>query len=232
MNTFVGPFRLMMKELGPTFYINALITFVLFIFFTILGFSNADSGTFMLFGPLFIIFLLYPFINFRGYRYILSLGGTRKQFVLAFYLAAFIYSVSGVLLLNLFYYISTHMSEKNSVNFIHLANFVNDSNWFVNLWVDFSWIVFVFGLGMIAKTILFNYGTLVSLTITTVLLIISVIVFVFGDISWLLDLIFNQHLLFVNVMLGVSVLFLSFSYILMRNAPLEKGNRLNIKTKS
>ncbi|WP_400247502.1 hypothetical protein AB3U99_10855 [Niallia sp. JL1B1071] len=75
MNTFTGPFKLMMREMSLTFYINAAITFVLFAFYNILGFIGvADAGSFILFGPLFIVFLIYPFANFSGYKYILSLG--------------------------------------------------------------------------------------------------------------------------------------------------------------
>ncbi|GKU83900.1 hypothetical protein [Niallia sp. NCCP-28] len=233
MNTFTGPFRLMMKEMNRTFYINAVITFVLFVFFSFLGFIDAKSVSFTLFGPFFIVFLLYPFINFKGYHYILSLGGTRIQFVSAIYLSTFIFSVISVLLLNLFYYLSTNIisSGSNSVNFFHLADLVNSSNWLVYLWVDFSWIIFLFSLGMIAKTIWFNYGTLFSLVAATLLLIIGTSIVVFGDISWLIELIFMHHLQFVNSLFGLSVVFLLSSYLLMINAPLEKGDRLILQQK-
>lgn len=233
MNTFTGPFRLMMKEMSRTFYINVVITFVLFVFFNLLGFIDAESASFIFFGPLYIVFLLYPFINFKGYNYILSLGGTRNQFVLAIYLSAFIFSVISVSLLNLFYYLSTNIisSGSRSVNFFHLADLVNSSNWLIYLWVDFSWIIFLFSLGMIAKTIWFNYGTLFSLAAATLLLIICVPIIVFGNISWLIEVIFMHHLQFVNILFGLSIVFLLSSYLLMFHAPLEKGDRLIIKQK-
>lgn len=232
MNTFTGPFRLMMKEMSMTFYINIAITFVLFLFFNFIGFIDAaDSGIFFLFGPLFIVFLLYAFINFKGYQYIVSLGGTRKQFVFAFYLSGLIFSLISVLLLNLFYYLSTNIinSASTSVDFFHFANLVNTSNGLVYLWVDFSWIFFLFSLGMIAKTIWFNYGTILSLVVATILLIISTVVIVFSDMSWLMDLFFLHHLPFVTILFGFALVFLLVSYLLMKNAPLEKGNRLNFK---
>lgn len=233
MNTFTGPFRLMMKEMSRTFYINAVITFVLFVFFNLLGLMDAESVSFVIFGPFFIVFLLYPFINFKGYQYILSLGGTRNQFVLAIYLSAFIFSVISVALLNLFYYLSTSVisSGSRSVNFFHLAELVNSSIWAVYLWVDFSWIIFLFSLGMIAKTIWFNYGTLFSLGAATLLLIICAPIVVFGNISWLVEGFFMHHLQFVNILFGLAIVFLLSSYLLMIHAPLEKGDRLIIKQK-
>src|SRR5690625_2533460 len=93
MNTFIGPFRLMMREMRLTFYINVAITFVLFVFFNFLGFIDAaESVSFILFGPFFIVFLIYPFINFKGYNYILSLGGTRNQFFFSIYFSFFIFN--------------------------------------------------------------------------------------------------------------------------------------------
>ncbi|MET3504673.1 hypothetical protein [Halalkalibacter oceani] len=233
MNTFTGPFRLMMREMSMTFYINAAITFVLFVFFTFLGFIDAAvSESFVLFGPFFIVSLLYPFVHFKGYHFILSLGGTRKQFVLALYFSVFIYSVTSVALLNLFYYISANIIERisSAANLFHLAELVNSPNWLVYLWVDFSWIFFLFSVGMIAKTIWFNYGTILSLALGTLLLIMSMVLVVFGDISWLSEVIFMNHLQFVTILSGLSIVFLLSSYLFMKNAPLEKGERLIIKS--
>jgi len=230
MNTFIGPFKLMIREMSLTFYINAAITFVLFAFYNILGFIGvADAGSFILFGPLFIIFLIYPFVNFSGYKFILSLGGTRKQFVLALYLTAFIYGVSSIVLLNLFYLITNRINS--TINLFHLAELTNSSNWFVYLWVDFSWIFFLFSLGMIAKTIWFNYGTILTFSVATFLVVIGTIVVVFGDISWLAEVLFTNHLQFVTILLGIAIVFLLSSYLIMKNAPLEKSERLFIRQK-
>ncbi|WP_404427949.1 hypothetical protein LG296_09055 [Ureibacillus chungkukjangi] len=230
MNSFVGPFRLMIKEMSMTFYINATITFVLFIFFNLLGvFDVAKSGIFFLHGPLFIVFLLYPFINFKGYQYILSFCGTRKQFVFAFYLSSLIYGAISILLLNLFYYLSKIINANNTIEFFHLANIVNDSNLLMELWIDFTWLIFVFSLGIIAKTIWFNYGTLFTLSLATFLIIAVTIVALFAEISKILDVIFDNYMLFIVILFGLSFTFLLISYLLMRNAPLEKGNRVLIR---
>jgi len=231
MNTFIGPFRLMMREMRLTFYINVAITFVLFVFFNFLGFIDAaESVSFILFGPFFIVFLIYPFINFKGYNYILSLGGTRKQFVLAMYLSALIFSVASVALLNFLYYLSTNIVG-STANLFHLGGLVNSSNWLVYLWVDFSWILFLFSLGMIAKTFWFNYGTVLSLSVATLFLIISMVIGVFGNKSWLIEVIFMNHLQFVTILFGLAIVFLLSSYLLMKKAPLEKGSRLNLSKK-
>lgn len=228
MNTFTGPFRLMMREMSMTFYINVFITFALFVFYNVLGYMGvAESGSFILFGPLFVVFLLYPFINFSGYQYILSLGGTRKQFVLAFYLSAVIYSVLGGVILNLFYFFTTLLTSGNYL--FHFAKFIHTTNWLIYFWIDFSWIFFLFSLGMIAKTVWFNYGTAFLLAVSTILLIIGTIAVVFGDMSSLITTFLEHHLKFVTILFGLSIVFLLLSYSLMKNAPLEKGGRLNFK---
>lgn len=228
MNTFTGPFRLMMREMNLTFYINVCITFILFVFYNILGYMGAaEIGSFILFGPLFVVFLLYPFINFSGYQYILSLGGTRKQFVLAFYLSAFIYSVLSGVILNVFYLFTNILNNGNSL--FHFAKFIHTTNWLIYFWIDFSWIFFLFSLGMMAKTIWFNYGTAFLLAASTILLIIGTVVVVFGDISTLINIFFVHHLKFVSILFGLSIVFLLLSYSLMKNAPLRKGERLNYK---
>src|SRR5690625_8038459 len=105
MNTFIGPFRLMMREMRLTFYINVAFTFVLFVFFNFLGFIDAaESVSFILFGPFFIVFLIYSFIYFIGYYYIISLVCIRKQFFLAMYISLLIFSFVSVLLINVLYF--------------------------------------------------------------------------------------------------------------------------------
>src|SRR5699024_12732879 len=83
---------------------------------------------------------------------------TRKQFVLAMYLSVLIFSFASVALLNFLYYLSTNIVG-STANLFHLGGLVNSSNWLVYLWVDFSWILFLFSLVMIANTFWFNYGT-------------------------------------------------------------------------
>src|SRR5699024_3360933 len=157
MNTFIGPFRLMMREMRLTFYINVAITFVLFVFFNFLVFIDAaESVSFILFGPFFIVFLIYPFINFKGYNYILSLVGTRKQFVLAMSLSALIFSVASVALLNFLYYLCANIVG-STANLFHLGGLLNASNCLVYLWVVFSWFLFLLILGMFAKSFWFNF---------------------------------------------------------------------------
>src|SRR5690625_6212484 len=110
MNTFIGPFRLMMREMRLTFYINVAITFVLFVFFNFLGFIDAaESVSFILFGPFFIVFLIYLFLNFNGYNYILSFGGPRKQFVLAMYLYVIVFSFVSLAILHFIYCFCSNM---------------------------------------------------------------------------------------------------------------------------
>lgn len=82
----------------------------------------------------------------------------------------------------------------------------------------------LFSLGMIAKTVWFNYGTAFLLAVSTILLIIGTIAVVFGDMSSLITTFLEHHLKFVTILFGLSIVFLLLSYSLMKNAPLEKGD--------
>src|SRR5690625_6185396 len=103
------------------------------------------------------------------------------------YLSVLIFSFASVALLNFLYYLSTNIVG-STANLFHLGGLVNSSNWLVYLWVDFSWILFLFSLGMIAKTFWFNYGTVLSLSVATLFLIISMVIVVFGNKSWLIEI--------------------------------------------
>ncbi|WP_026701921.1 hypothetical protein [Salibacterium aidingense] len=190
MNTFKGPFRLLLKEMRPTFYINTLVTLVLMAFFIILGFwtESADNSTVavgVIFGPYYAIFLAYPFIIFPGYRYILSLGGTRKQFMKAALMSAVLYVLLAMLILNGLHFLSESIVSfgNHSISFFHMADLVNGENPLLYLWVDILWCLFLFGVGMIAKSIWFNFGPLRTLMAVTGLLILGIAAVTFLDLS-------------------------------------------------
>src|SRR5699024_5812895 len=146
-----------------------------------------------------------------------------KQFVLAMYLSALIFSVASVALLYFLYYLSIKIVG-STANLFHLVGLVNSSNRLVYLWVDFTWILFFFSLGMIVISFWFNYGTVLSLSVATLFLIISMVIVVFGNKSWLIEVIFMNHLQFVTILFRLAIVFLLSSYLLMKKAPLEKGS--------
>src|SRR5699024_9475114 len=109
------------------------------------------------------------------------------------------FSFASVALLNFLYYLSTNIVG-STANLFLLGGLVNSSNWLVYLWVDFSWILFLFSLGMIVKTFWFNYGTVLSISVVTLFLIISIVIVVVINKIWLIDVIFMLHLQFVNIL--------------------------------
>src|SRR5690625_7381816 len=100
------------------------------------------------------------------------------------YLSVLIFSFASVALLNFLYYLSTNIVG-STANLFHLGGLVNSSNWLVYLWVDFSWILFLFSLGMIANTFWFNFCIVLSLSVATLFLIISIVIVFFGHYSWI-----------------------------------------------
>ncbi|AXF57381.1 hypothetical protein [Salicibibacter kimchii] len=224
MNTLKGPFRLIMKEMKMIYYINVGVTIALMALYIFLSYylgENEHLG--VTFGPFYAIFLIFPFILFKGYKYILSLGGTRKQFMIATYLSIGIYIVLSGMLLNGLHFLSPYLLNDGYI--FHMADLVNGSHSLLYVWIDVLWMIILFGVGMIAQSIYFNLGTVRTLSSGAALLIAILATYFFADLGPLIEFIIVDHLLFVHILAGISVLFMLFSYLLMKNGPLERGDR-------
>ncbi|MBY7141566.1 hypothetical protein KFZ56_00285 [Virgibacillus sp. NKC19-3] len=228
MNTLKGPFRLIMKEMNLTFYINIGVTLALMALFTFLSYFNVANETLgITFGPIYAIFLAYPFILFKGYKYILSLGGTRKQFMLVTFLSAAIYIVLSAIILNGLYFLSPLLFNEGEL--FHMADLVNGSQPLLYFWVDVLWMFILFGFAMMIQAIYFNLGGARTLIGAAALLMMVLVAVFFADLTPLIEFIFTDHLLFVHILAGISLIFMSLSYLIMRNAPLERGDRKIIR---
>ena len=224
MNTFKGPFRLIIKEMNVTFYINLVVTLALMGLYIFLSFYLAENDMLgVTFGPFYAIFFVYPFIVFKGYKYILSLGGTRKQFMFATYLSIGIYIVLSGIILNGLHYLSPYLLNEGYI--FHMADLVNGSHPLLYIWIDILWMIILFGVGVIAQSIYFNLGTVRTLSGVAALLIAILATVFFADFSPLIEFIITDHFLFIHILGGISVLFMLFSYHFMKNGPLERGDR-------
>ncbi|WP_462421116.1 hypothetical protein [Salinicoccus sp. Marseille-QA3877] len=224
MNRLKGPLKIVSKEMGVTFYINIGITIALFALYLFLSF-RADGNEYLgvLFGPFYIVFLVYPFIFFKSYNFILALGGTRKQFIISSLVATLIFMVIGTIVLNVLHLIAG-MTFQNGYLF-HMADILNDGNPAMCFWIDFLWLFILFGLGMFAQVVNFNLGTIRTLSLGAVLLLAGVAAFYFIDLTPLFEFIIMDHLLFVHLLALLSLIMLILSVLMMRNAPLERGDR-------
>jgi len=228
MYTLKGPFRLIMKEMSLTFYINIGVTLALMALFIFLSYYNvANEALGIAFGPFYVIFLVYPFILFKGYKYILSLGGTRKQFMVATFLSVGIYIMLSGIILNGLYFLSPLLFNEGQL--FHMADLVSGSHPFLYFWIDLLWMFILFGSAMVIQAIYFNLGTVRTLSGGAALLILVLAAVFFVDLSSLIEFIIAEHLLFVHILAGISLLFMFLSYLIMRNAPLERGDRKLIK---
>ena len=224
MNRLKGPLKIVSKEMGVTFYINIGITIALFALYLFLSF-RADSNEYLgvLFGPFYVTFLVYPFIFFKSYNFILALGGTRKQFIISSFLSTLIFIVIGTIILNVLHLIGGMTFQSGYL--FHMSDILNDANPAMYFWIDFLWLFILFGLGMFAQVVNFNFGTVRTLSLGAVLLLAGVTAFYFIDLTPLFEFIIMDHLLFVHLLALLSLVMLVLSTLMMRNAPLERGDR-------
>lgn len=170
MNTLKGPFKIIIKEMNPTFLWNIGITIALMGLFIVLSFyTDGNEHLGITFGPFYVIFLVYPFILMKAYKCILSLGGTRKQYMIATFLSIGIYLVLSAIILNGLYFLSPYVLNQGYI--FHMGDLVNESNPFLYVWIDVLWMFILFGIGVLAQTVYFNLGTVRTLSVGAVLLI-------------------------------------------------------------
>lgn len=224
MNTLKGPFKVVSKEMRLTFYINAFLTVALFVLYLFLS-TKTDSPELLgvIFGPFYVVFLAYPFVFFKAYKYILALGGTRKQFMISAITASMIHLVSATLLLNVLHLLGESLFHEG-YNF-HMADLLTDPNTAMYFWVDFLCLFILLGAGMFTQVIYFNLGASRTLILGAIIILGSVAAYFFIDLTPLFEFIIQEYLLFLHVSALVSLIMLVFSYFMMRNAPLERGDR-------
>ena len=78
---------------------------------------------------------------------------------------------------------------------------------------------------MFAQVIYFNLGLIRTLTLGGILLLAGVAAYYFIDLTPLFEFIIMDHLLFVHILALASIIMLILSALMMRNAPLERGDR-------
>ena len=224
MESLKGSFKIVSKEMSMTFYINIAVTIALFALHLFISF-RADTNEYLavLFGPFYVIFLVYPFIFFKSYNFILSLGGTRNQFIISSFLSTLAFIIICTITLNVLHLISG-MTFQNGYLF-HMADILNNPNALMYLWIDFLWLIILFGIGMFAQVIYFNLGLIRTLTLGGILLLAGVAAYYFIDLTPLFEFIIMDHLLFVHILALASIIMLVLSALMMRNAPLERGDR-------
>jgi hypothetical protein len=224
MHTFKGPIKIIAKEMNITFYINLIVSIALAVLYVSLSYIINDNNMLgLLFVPFYITLFLFPFIVFKSYQYILSLGGTRVQFMVSILVMMMIYLVSSALILNIFYFISRELLQSGFI--FHMADLINTTNPMIYLWVDLLWMFLLFSIGLLIQVVYFNFGTFKTFTIGGGILLILAAAFLIFDYTPFIDFIFNNYLLFLNLTGIVSVVMIISSYFMMRNAPLERGDR-------
>lgn len=232
MNTLKGPLRIVSREMSLTFYINTGITIALLLLYmflsTKLDGSNEMIG--LIFGPFYIVFLTFAFIFFKSYKFILALGGTRQQFMLSSYIAGLFYILASALVLTAMHYLGKAIFENGYV--FHMADILPNANPAMYFWVDFLWLFILFGIGMFAQVINFNLGAIRSLIIAGIIILGSITAYFFIDLAPLFEFFINDYLLFLHLLALGSLILMTLSFFMMKNAPLERGDRKIFKVRA
>lgn len=228
MNTFKGPFLLMFEDMKVQFYIISAITVLLTAFYILLGmiYNRELFNVGAIYGPFYGLLLIYPFLIFnRCYQYILSLGGTRKQFMGAVMLAGGLFILAGMTALNVLYAFNEFLVGEgySAARITHLADLSGSSNFFLYVWVDLLWGTFLFGTGMVINAVWFRLGSFNAMLIGTVFVIAGTLTAVFGDMVMLLEWLLTDYVVVVQAAGAAGLLFLGLSYLLMKNGPLARG---------
>ncbi|WP_054706036.1 hypothetical protein [Bacillus sp. JCM 19041] len=229
MNTFKGPFRIVFEDLRIQLFIIGGITIVLSIVYFLLGvFASADEvfNAGASFGPIYGLLLFYPFFFFnRPYQFTLAFGGTRKQFLLAVFSAGAILIVAGGLLLNSLYFLNQFLVDHgySMGTIFHMADLGESTNPLLYIWIDLLWCTFLFGIGTAMSSLWFYLGTLRTMIVATIVGIGLISYVTFGSLGSFFEFIVMNYLSFVHITGLLGLLGLLFTYLLMRNGPLERG---------
>lgn len=234
MNTFKGPFRVIFEDLRIQFYILTGATVVLSLVYLIIGKILSSHETFTVgasFGPYYSLYLYYPFLAYtKAYKYTLSLGGTRKQFLGSTIANIGIFLIMTTFILNLFYYLTEYLSNLGiiSASLIHMGDLVKGASPLLYPWIDLLWGIILFGIGLFVSSFWFYFGTVRTMIAATLLLVIAIIYFAFGDFSPFIQFMVSEHLAFVHILAGIACLLIVLSYFIMRNGPFERCTKLNL----
>ncbi|GAF63355.1 hypothetical protein BTS2_0246 [Bacillus sp. TS-2] len=227
MNTFKGPFQLFYEELRLQVMIIAIITAFIFAVATVIGYLVGVQINHTIFGPVYGLLFIYPFIAFtKGYKNLMALGGTRKQFLLSVFLNAFLFISIAMILLNSLYFLNQYLfiRDLTYLNLIHTAGFFPNESIILYFWSDFIWGILAFSIGFVINALWQYFGAIKSLMIATIIGIgILIWYIVGGDFVSLITFIVERPLLFIHILLASALSFLGISYLLMKNGPLEKG---------
>ncbi|MEC2074904.1 hypothetical protein [Metabacillus fastidiosus] len=229
MNTFKGPFRIMFEDLRLQFYILAGVTSFLSILYIILGIFVPSDDKFMVgvsFGPFYGFFLIYPFLFYaKGFKYIISFGGTRKQFLLSSFLNIGLFLVMAIITLNSFYFLTDYLVSEgiSKGSLFHMGDLVSGANAYLYPWIDLLWGIIIFSIAFFLSSIWYYFGTLRTMIGLTVFALLAITFITFGDLNDIISFIIVRHLEFVHILAAAGIVMMILSYFIMKNGPLERG---------
>lgn len=228
-STFNGPFKLMFEDLKKQTIIILSITVSILILFSISGYLIGENFTGAIFGPIYGFFLIYPFLLYnKTYKYVLSLGGTRRQYLLSTIINTVLFIFINTAFLNVMYQLNLYLSENNG-NLVHLQHvglLFQSDNPVLYWWADVVLCVFLFGVLLLVNSLWFYLGTIRLLIGITIFGGILVVWFTNEGMGKIIDLFINHLLTFIHILGFAGLCGMALSYLIMRNGPLERGGHL------
>lgn len=227
-STFNGPFKLMFEDLKKQTIVILSITLGVVILFSISGHLFGDF-TGSIFGPIYGFFLIYPFLLYnKTYKCVLSLGGTRRQYLLSTIINTVLFICINTAFLNVIYQLNLYLSENNlnPVHLQHVGLLFQSDNPVLYWWVDVVLCVFLFGVFLLVNSLWFYLGTIRILIGLTMIGGLFVVWFTNEGMGKIIDLFVNHLLSFINILGFIGLCGMALSYLIMRNGPLERGGHL------
>lgn len=234
-STFTGPFKLMFEDLKKQTIIILSVTLAILILSSLTGFLISDQYSGAIFGPIYGFFLIYPFLLYnKTYRYVLSLGGTRKQYLVSTMINTILFICINTLILNVAYQLNVYLSEKNisPIHLQHAGAMLASDNPLLYWWTDILFCFFLFGLFFFINSIWFYLGTMRTVVGGGILGGLFFILFTNEAMSKIIDLFINHFLTFIHILGLIGLLGMALSYFIMRNGPIERGGHLGDGWKS
>ncbi|GAK04292.1 hypothetical protein JCM19037_2684 [Geomicrobium sp. JCM 19037] len=132
--------------------------------------------------------------------------------------------ILSVALLHSLYFLNDQLLQWTT--FTQAGELLASSHPLLYIWADFIWLFVLFSISLFIRSFWFNFGSIITLSFGAALLIIFTAWFFLGDTSTVFELMLTNHLTFLYIMLGLSLLLSLVTYLLMRNGPLENGGRI------
>ena len=238
MKSLHGTIRLVSEDtlyfLGKFLFLY--ITIPLMVFWVIIGYiyGLGDNVVAAISGPSYFFIVFFAISGYKSlYRTAIGMGSTRVQLLKVYYGVGTLAVILSITFLDVLQYIlkTLYLRWEIGANILHPGVILVDGyDFFVYLWIDLMFGLFLFGVPFLLFSIYYRLGMQKSITILMVLSAIFMFFHYGGYLSnsmeWFLGLDLEALRMTLITLLGLcGTGALLLSYPIMRNAPLKPKSR-------